>query len=100
MNGNGLSMLELRSIIEHGFLPLQCQCSVAPDTSLTVRVFDESSGRIDLLVTGISADQLNSSRAISQLVAELRHEIDLNRQASLSSYVAPGHAASSARSVA
>ncbi|SDT14413.1 DUF1652 domain-containing protein [Pseudomonas fuscovaginae UPB0736] len=70
-----LSSLELRNIIESSFLPTRCQCSVGADESLTVRVFDRKSERVDLLVTGIRASKLDSSRAISELIAKLRHDL-------------------------
>ncbi|WP_455923246.1 DUF1652 domain-containing protein [Pseudomonas putida] len=70
-----LSTLELRNIIESSFLPMRCQCTLAQDQSLTVKVFDRTSDRVDLMVTGISANQLNSSRAISNLIAGLRSDL-------------------------
>ncbi|RWU18855.1 hypothetical protein DM813_21250 [Pseudomonas alkylphenolica] len=70
-----LSTLELRNIIESSFLPTRCQCTQAADRSLTVKVFDRSCERVDLLVTGISADQLTSSRAISNLILGLRNDL-------------------------
>jgi len=76
-----ISILELRNIIELGFLPLRCQCTVSHDSSLTVKVFDPDSGRVDLLVTGISTVRLTSARAISNLVGELRSELVANQQA-------------------
>ncbi|MDB6144229.1 MAG: Protein of uncharacterized function [Pseudomonas sp.] len=76
-----LSTLELRGIIERAFLPLRCTCTVAPDYSLTVQIADPQSDRVDLFVTGISLDRLNTSRDICDLVAELRY--DLANQAQL-----------------
>ncbi|MFK0087553.1 DUF1652 domain-containing protein [Pseudomonas sp. NPDC090755] len=70
-----LSTLELRNIIERSFLPVRCQCTQAADRSLTVRVFDRSSEQVDLLVTGIKAEQLTSSRAISSLIMGLRNDL-------------------------
>ncbi|EIK96027.1 hypothetical protein PMM47T1_13745 [Pseudomonas sp. M47T1] len=70
-----LSTLELRSIIESSFLPMRCQCTQAQDHSLTVRVFDRTSDRVDLTVTGINTQQLTSSRAISNLIAGLREDL-------------------------
>lgn len=70
-----LSSLELRNIIESSFLPTRCQCSVGADESLTIKVFDKRSERVDLMVTGISASKLDSSRAISELIAKLRHDL-------------------------
>lgn len=75
----GLCSLELRNIIECAFLPDHCTCTVAPDQSLTVQVSDPVTGHVGLMVTGISTDRLNSSRAISGLIAELRHELKHNR---------------------
>lgn len=74
-----LSTLELRSIIETSFLPQRCQCTQATDRSLTVRVFDRTSDRVDLTVTGIRTEQLTSSRAISNLVAGLRADLQRSR---------------------
>ena len=70
-----LSTLELRSIIETSFLPQRCQCTQATDRSLTIRVFDRTSDKVDLTVTGIRTEQLTSSRAISNLVAGLRADL-------------------------
>ncbi|NBA96286.1 DUF1652 domain-containing protein [Pseudomonas sp. R5(2019)] len=74
-----LSTLELRNIIESSFLPMRCQCTQAQDRSLTVRIYDRTSERVDLHRTGICAEQLNSNRAISNLIAGLRHDLK-NRQ--------------------
>jgi hypothetical protein len=75
-----LSTLELRSIVEGAFLPLRCTCSVTQDSvsqdeSLTVQINDPGSKHVELLVTGISLSRLNTSRDISELVAELRHDL-------------------------
>lgn len=73
-----LSALEIRNIVETGFLPKRCQCSLSPDQLMTVKVFaDEKSEQVDLLVTGINASQLNSSRAINDLIAGLRSDLQL-----------------------
>ncbi|WP_017906932.1 DUF1652 domain-containing protein [Pseudomonas asplenii] len=76
-----LSSLELRNIIESSFLPTRCQCSVGADESLTIKVFDRKSERVDLMVTGISASKLDSSRAISELIAKLRHDLQYSQGA-------------------
>ena len=70
-----ISALELRHIIESGFLPLSCTCTVNPGGTLTIRVYEPSTGRVDLLVTGIPSANLTSSRALANLIAELRSEI-------------------------
>ncbi|MGY2172050.1 DUF1652 domain-containing protein [Pseudomonas gingeri] len=74
-----ISILELRNIIELGFLPLRCQCTVDQDSSLTVKVFDSQTGKVDLLVTGISSRALTSARAISNLMGQLRGELSANQ---------------------
>ena len=70
-----ISALELRHIIECGFLPLSCSCSLNPDGSLMIKVTDPSSGSVELLVTGVSTTPLTSSRAIANLIGELRSEM-------------------------
>ena len=70
-----ISNRELRHIIECGFLPLACTCTINYDQSLMIRVFEPSSGRVDLLVTGVSAASLTSNRAIAALIGELRSEM-------------------------
>jgi hypothetical protein len=75
-----ISTLELRHIIECGFQPLSCTCSVNPDGSLMIKVFDSTSGRIDLLITGVRTSELTSSRAIANLIGELRSEMATRHQ--------------------
>ena len=70
-----ISTLELRHIVECGFQPLSCTCTVNPDGTLMIKVFDSSSGRIDLLATAASTSELTSSRAIANLIGELRSEM-------------------------
>lgn len=74
-----LSTLELRSIVESAFLPMRCTCSIAPDSSMTVQITDPNSEKVELLVTGISLDRLNTTREISELVAELRYDLTHTR---------------------
>jgi len=70
-----ISILELRHIIECGFLPLSCACTVNPDGSLMIKVFEPSTGQVELLVTGVSTQNLTSSRAIANLIGDLRSEM-------------------------
>lgn len=71
-----LSALEVRHIIESGFLPLSCKCELNGDGSLQIQIFDKKTGRVDLLVTGVSTSRLNGSREVSQLIAELQAELN------------------------
>ncbi len=71
-----ISILELRHIIECGFLPFSCTCTVNPDgQSLMIRVTEPTSGRVELLVTAVSTNNLTSSREIASLLKELRSEM-------------------------
>ncbi|WP_408600489.1 DUF1652 domain-containing protein [Pseudomonas sp. PLMAX] len=70
-----ISNLELRHIIECGFLPLACTCTVNPDGSLMIKVFDAETGRVEMLVTAVSTADLTSSRSIANLIGELRGEM-------------------------
>jgi hypothetical protein len=76
-----ISILELRHIIECGFLPLSCSCTVNPDGSLMIKVFEPASGCVDLLVTGVSVQNLTTSRAIANLIGELRAEMTARKSA-------------------
>ncbi|VVQ29900.1 hypothetical protein PS943_01629 [Pseudomonas fluorescens] len=71
-----LSALELRNIIESSFLPKRCQCTLSPDLSMTVKVYsDRQTDHLDLMVTGINANQLNGCREINNLIAGLRFDM-------------------------
>jgi hypothetical protein len=71
-----LSDLELRGIIEGSFLPKRREVTKASDASLTVKVYHEiDHDRVDLVVTGICANKLDSSRAICNLITELREDL-------------------------
>ena len=70
-----ISALELRHMIECGFLPLSCTCTTNADGSLMIKVIDPSTGNVKLLVTGVSTPALTSSRAIAGLIGQLRSEM-------------------------
>lgn len=78
-----LSTLELRHIIEAAFLPLCCECRVDPSGSLQAQIFEPISGRVELLVTGISTARLNGNREISRLIAEIRYDLKATHVLSL-----------------
>ncbi|MVV50556.1 DUF1652 domain-containing protein [Pseudomonas sp. PB120] len=78
-----LSALELRNIIESSFLPKRCLCTLSPELSMTVKVYaDGVTDQLDLMVTGINAQRLNSCREIHELIAELRSDMDSQHRAS------------------
>lgn len=68
-----LSELELRGLIEGSFLPRRCECIKAQDASLTIKIYDDDG--TDVSFTGIQAHELNSSRAICNLITELREDL-------------------------
>jgi len=70
-----ISALELRHIIESGLLPRSCICSVNPKGALLIKMVEPSSGAVELFVPGVLAADLTSSRAISNLISELRIEM-------------------------
>ncbi|MFJ2539025.1 DUF1652 domain-containing protein [Pseudomonas sp. NPDC087614] len=72
-----LSNLELRHIIESAFLPLSCTCQIEPQGYLQAQIHDPLSGRIELMVTGISITCLTGNQAITALVDEIRAELSL-----------------------
>lgn len=76
-----LSTVELCHILESGFLPLACTCTLSPNGSLMIKVFEPESGRVDLLLTGVSTADLTSVRSISNLIGELRTELRAGRRA-------------------
>lgn len=69
-----ISMLELRHIIESGFLPLECRCTTSATNELTIEILDRTTGA-NLAIAGIDIATLGTSRAISELIGELRGEL-------------------------
>lgn len=70
-----LSTLELCHVIESAFLPLLCEFKVEPSGSVQIQISEPISGRVELLVTGISASRLTGDQAIAQLINELKEEL-------------------------
>lgn len=68
-------LAQVRQLIESSFEPMACECATCSDGSLTVRVYDRDSGRVDLVVTGIAIDKLKSQHAVLTLIDELRDEL-------------------------
>ena len=75
-----IAINELTKIMASGFLPLACDCSLNSDGSLRISVFEPASGRVDLLLTRVSPQGLDSIRSISNLIGELRAEIKAGRR--------------------
>lgn len=71
----GISALQLQKMLESAFRPLSCDCALSADGTLTIKLYEVCSGRVDLLVTGVHSSNLASSSAITKLIEELRSEI-------------------------
>jgi hypothetical protein len=76
MQALGICPLEMRQIIESQFLPLQCECLEEEGNTLRIQIHNPDTGLIDLTVSGIRHEQFSSSRAILQLVGQLREQLD------------------------
>ncbi|WP_426204371.1 DUF1652 domain-containing protein [Pseudomonas sp. TWP3-1] len=81
-----INLAQLRVQLERSFSPLACECVVDGENSLTVKLYHPASGRVDLVVSGLSLDALRSGEAVEGLVGELRYELESN---SLRSFVDP-----------
>ncbi|MFJ3486891.1 DUF1652 domain-containing protein [Pseudomonas sp. NPDC090202] len=66
---------ELRRTLECSFLPLACECTPLPDGALMVKVFDRDTGEVAMLLNNVSIAHLNTTRAVAELVAELRYDL-------------------------
>lgn len=72
---------ELCRIVESGFHPLSCNCTLNSNGTLLIKVYEAATGRIDLLLPCVSPEQLTSIRDISNLIGELRTEMNAGRRA-------------------
>ncbi|WP_024683697.1 DUF1652 domain-containing protein [Pseudomonas syringae] len=76
------SPMDLRPCIEAAFLPMKCVCVIAPDASMTIRVFDTNTEAEEFIVTGIDTTALVTIRDILGLILEVKGEMRLRRLAS------------------
>ncbi|WP_413790793.1 MULTISPECIES: DUF1652 domain-containing protein [unclassified Pseudomonas] len=74
-----LSALEMRNIIESSLLPKRSQCTLSPELTMTIKIYDDhKTDHVALVKTDIDARKLTGCRAINDLIAELRTELDHN----------------------
>jgi hypothetical protein len=74
-----LSALEMRNIIESSLLPKRSQCTLSPDLTMTIKIFDDhETDRVALIKSNIDTNKLTNYRTINDLIAELRTELDHN----------------------
>jgi hypothetical protein len=76
-----VSVPELCRIVGSGFQPLSCACTVNPDGTLRIKVYEPATGQIHLLITRVSPARLTTVRDISELIGELRTEMRAGRRA-------------------
>jgi hypothetical protein len=73
-----ISSLEIRHIIENAFLPQKCVCTIQPNHTMTIQVGGPE--EVDaFMVTGIDSKRFSTSRAIADLVGELKEEMKITR---------------------
>jgi hypothetical protein len=72
------TLSQLRNSIEEGLSPLTCEITLCRDASLTLKVYDAETGRVDLVVTGISTNRLQTPQEVAKMVDELRYELQSN----------------------
>lgn len=73
-----LTQAQWRACIEQRLAPLACSFSHAGDGTLTLRVFEPDSGRVDLVVSGLRIKFLQSEADVLRLIDELLYELDSN----------------------
>lgn len=71
-----ISQLELCQIIESGFLPKKCVCSINEDNLMTVALYEPEKGHPAFMADSINASELTTAKAIASLVQELRQEFE------------------------
>ncbi|WP_458725515.1 DUF1652 domain-containing protein [Pseudomonas mandelii] len=77
-----LSTLEIQNIIEHSMLPAVCTCVMEADQSLTIRVCDCITGKVELIATNVPIWNLNSPHDIAVLVADIQQKIEAHKNIS------------------
>ncbi|MDR2307909.1 MAG: DUF1652 domain-containing protein [Paucimonas sp.] len=70
----GVSLLEMRQMIEQACLPDRCEVSCADGESLTIRLGQGQTLDECLTVTGVPLASLNSCRDLVGLVAQLKEQ--------------------------
>jgi hypothetical protein len=73
-----MNLAHLRTQLERSFSPLACECSVTGEHSLTVKLYDPESGRVDLVISGLDLGSLRTPEAVEALIDELRYELESN----------------------
>ena len=83
------TLSQLRNCIEESLSPLTCEFTLCRDASLTLKVYDADTGRVDLVVTGISTNRLQTPQDVEKMVEELRYELQSNNMGNVTLEDAP-----------
>lgn len=71
----GLSILEVRSLIEKAFQPDHCTCECHDGKTLSIDVTRHADPNSTLHLSGIPLSELDSFRAVADLIAKARYEL-------------------------
>jgi hypothetical protein len=71
-------LLKIEAILHTYLRPFQCECRAEPDSSLSVRLYQEPPTE-ELTVLGISYDQCRDAANLVRLAQELRIEMFATR---------------------
>ncbi|MFO2466387.1 DUF1652 domain-containing protein [Pseudomonas sp. 15FMM2] len=75
MNNLGLSILELRCLIEKAFLPDRCICECPDGKTLHLELSSFAQPTVPTWVTSIPISDLDSFRVVADLIAKARYEL-------------------------
>lgn len=75
-----LAIPDICRIVESGFPGFTCNC-IATQGLLQIKVSEPDSGRVELLLNGVSPEHLVTIRDISNFIGELRTEMSAGRRA-------------------
>lgn len=78
MNTYGLSMLEIKALIQRALLPDICHCEVTGDGYMEVTLVSSKNSACRVRLPRVRVDSLNSSRALAELIGEARYLLAAN----------------------
>ncbi len=76
-----LAITDICHIVESGFPTFKCDCIPTTQGLLQIKVYEPASGRVELLLNGVSPEHLVTIRDISNFIGELRTEMSAGRRA-------------------
>lgn len=72
MSGYGLSSLEIKALLQRVLLPDVCRCAPRENGNIDLTLISANDPSVYVKVPDIDLRKLNSSRAIADLVAQVR----------------------------